>query len=87
MNHAQLYLHQKANHKSSRSMFASLLKPYTPKTDDLGQTPLPFAALVRRADIVAVLINMNANLFIRDNNGNPLFHFVDDPLVSGSSKT
>lgn len=46
-------------------------------TDDLGCSPIQLAAMLERANIISLLLKANANIMTKDNNGNTLFHYID----------
>lgn len=51
------------------------------KEDDKGRTPIMYAVMLRRTNIISLLIAKNAKITNRDNDGNSIYHFIDDTTV------
>ncbi|KAH0795234.1 ankyrin repeat protein [Histomonas meleagridis] len=45
--------------------------------DDLGRTPLHLSIMLRRSNIITLLLKYNVNIMIRDNENNTIFHYMD----------
>lgn len=54
------------------------------KEDDKGRTPIMYAVMLRRTNIISMLISYNAKITNRDKDGNSIYHYIDDPSVFDS---